>query len=166
MNAQHPDYTVAPIAPGQVDQAYVLIRLADPAMTLEEWRETCGAGGHSFSDGAGSWPVSQVLVAVGPRGYLHGLSLIGRMRYADGARTIEVEALLAPSALDAQGVCGALLHALAVLCREHGCERLTVGMPPSDVCAYAALCRAAEAQKVDFDRLAIQLRPPVTRPTE
>ncbi len=154
------NYTVAPIAPNQIDQAFVLARLAVPAMTIDRWRETCRPGASSFQDGAAPWQVSRVLVAVGPRGYLHGLSLVGRMRSADGARAIEVPAFLAPSAVDAEGVCTALLRALIALCREHGCDGLTVQVPSADIGAYAALCRAAEALSMDLGMLTLGLRPP------
>jgi GNAT superfamily N-acetyltransferase len=150
------EYTVAPITPAQVDRAYLLIRLAEPAMTIEEWRHLCRPGTPSFHDGGAPWRVGAVLVATGPRGYLHGLSVVGVARSSDGG-PIEVPAFLAPSAVDPVGVSQALLQALVRLCRERGCNRLSVEIPAGDEAAYHAIGQAGATLGVELDRLAVEL---------
>ena len=154
------EYAVAPITPDQVDRAYVLVRLSEPHMTIEEWREVCGPGNHAFQDGGAPWQVAQVLVAKGPRGYVHGLAIVGRMKFSDGGRMIEVPAFVAPSAVDPVGVSRALLDALVKVCREHSCDRLSVRVPPGEEDAYAALGRASAALGVGPRRLTIDLHAP------
>lgn len=151
------DYTVSPIAEAQVERAFLLVRLAEPAMTIESWRSLCRPGRRVYQDGGAPWPVFAVLAATGPRGYVQGLAVVGMAQPMDHGTRIEVPAFLAVTAVDPDGVARALLRAVVEMCRDGNGEKLRFVVPGIDPATLGALDRAIGAIGREFPGLAIEL---------
>ena len=145
-------YTVRAISTAEIDQAYVLARLADPDIGLEEWREFCvmpsGAGLSSAAS------LRRVLIAQGPRGYVHGVCVL---EFPGGAGAVNIPTFVVGSAADPDGVAVALLRALVALCRETDCRRLRIWLPRGDQGAAATFGAASQAVAQDLKHLELEL---------
>ncbi len=160
-------YTVAPIDEAQVGMAYLLVRLSVPDMEMEDWRRVCSPGAHTFVDGA-VWDVRAVLVATGPRGYVHGLAVIGAARDLDRGTRVELPAFLALSAVDPEGVAAAMLHALVDRYGDGGGGTLRLLVSRIDAATAAVMDRAVAALAAELPRpeVVLELPPDVAEHTE
>ena len=148
-------YTVRAISAAEIDQAYVLVRLVDPYIGIEEWRDfcrdPCGAGRPSAAFSR------RVLIAQGPRGYVHGVCVLEVAGTDGAAEAVNIPTFVVGSAADPDGVAVALLRALVALCRETDCRRLRIWLPRGDQGAAATFGAASQAVAQDLKHLELEL---------
>lgn len=106
----------------EMDEAWVLARLGDPALTLKAWRARAKARNASPASGG-------VLLARDEEARPCGLAVYTVSDQPDGRRSLQVESLIAFSALDPVDVASALIAEVVRLARIVGCETLCLMRP-------------------------------------
>lgn len=106
----------------EMDEAWVLARLGDPGLTLKAWRARAKARNASPASGG-------VLMARDEEARPCGLAVYTVSDQPDGRRSLQVESLIAFSALDPVGVASALIAEVVRLARVVGCETLCLMRP-------------------------------------
>jgi len=135
-------YTIAQLPADKADQAFPLIRMAERGLELDDWRRTRRSASYN-DDGA---PAARgVLVAVGPRGYVHGLCISALARDPGGERTMDVSHFIVGSILDPEGVADALVLGLVERARGKDCARLRISMAAADIPTLLVLGKACES---------------------
>jgi len=140
-------YTVQPLAPERVDQAYPLVHAIEPKLRPAEWRRLY-ASLRSEGDG------QAVLVAVGPNRRLCALCTLRVLAGTDGPPVLALSRLIIGQAIDLASIGRALLRALADRARRSGCPTLRVLTAGSDEQALRALDAARAALDIG---LAVEL---------
>ena len=141
-------YTVEPLSPEGVDQAYPLIQAIEPELDRARWHRLY----ESLCAEAGPCPAVLVVTAATRRFY--ALCCADVLREADGRSVLSISRLMIDSAFDARGIGEVLLRALADYAARNRCARVRIAVAGTDAAAMRAL---SEAQAALGTGLAIQL---------
>ncbi len=119
----HSDYTVTPLAPGQIAQAYALIQVAESSISLKQWRDfvdsvTCPAKKAAPNRG--------IMTLRDEEGYIFGLFTYFVRPDLRHGRVLVVDNFLAMTLLDRKGLAEALLSSIARIGEEHGCHAINM----------------------------------------
>ncbi len=106
----------------ETDEAYVLARLCDAGLTLEDWRARVVARNASPAKGG-------VLLARDLEARPCGLVVYALADQPDGRRSVQVETLIGFDVFDPQLVASALIMEVVRLARAVGCETLCLIRP-------------------------------------
>lgn len=106
----------------EMDEAWVLARLADPGLTLKAWRTRAAARNASPASGG-------VLLARDEEVRPCGLAVYSLAEQPDGRRSLQVESLIGFGVLDPMAVASALIAEVVGLARVSGCETLCLMRP-------------------------------------
>jgi hypothetical protein len=132
-----PVYTVQPLAPERVDQAYPLVHAIEPSLAPSAWRRLCAATG-----GATPNADRAVLIVTAATDRFYGLCTVEVQRQPDKPCVLCLTRLIIGHPLDQQRIGEALLRALADHARQAGCNGLRIVMAGSDQPGLSALDHA------------------------
>lgn len=112
---------IAPLTPDQIDEAYVLARLAYRDLTLEDWRRraTATLGSH----------VQGMLAARNPAGRLRGLMLYSIGPSIAAGPVLNIERLIAFGVLDPAPIADALTRHVLDIAEASGCDGFSLAAP-------------------------------------
>ena len=120
-------YLPRPMAPADVDQAFALVQLIAPNVTLDRWRnhfaEVCGLD-------AKPPPRKGMEVLEGPGGYFHGLFAYHPAADLTLGRTLRVEDFVVLALFDRLAAARAMTRRMEQIARELECRAVTVHYPP------------------------------------
>lgn len=122
---------IHPMAPDEVDGAYVLARLGYRDLQLEDWRAIA-------AHAAGN-----VLLARDPAGRPAGLLIYAISPTLAGKPDLRVERLVAVGLLDPRAVADALIRAVMALARQEDCASFSLATPLDAPASAAALVLAS-----------------------
>lgn len=126
-NAAMGTYEIGRIEPEQIDRAYALVRVAQPAVQLGAWRRYV-----ADLDGASDWALQrEVLVACNALGYIQGLCVSSIVQLAND-RVLDVPIFIVVSAADERGVRTELLNNLESRAAGLGCSQLRIWTQTAD----------------------------------
>lgn len=103
-------YAAEMLTAKRVDQAYPVARLADPALQLEDWRQTCRAVLDEASDPP-AFKRQGCLISLDAQGYIRGLGLY-RSAAAHNEEVTLVTTFIVASLLDRPEIAATLLRRL------------------------------------------------------
>ncbi len=115
-------YVTAPIAPAQVDTAYLLVRPLAPLLDISHWRAYCepaprhGATGRKHG----------IVVALNARGYVLGLCVHAIAGHPVHGAILDVPVFVVASAADETGVADALVRDLRATAARLGCTAVRI----------------------------------------
>lgn len=117
-------YQLCPLPHRQVDQAFPLVQLAAPGLTLDRWRAYAaalvGAG-----NGHGHRPQPQgIVTAQDAKGYIHGLFCYAVQDDLSLGRALGVQHFVVGSLFDPRGVADTLLDCMESIARELECTAI------------------------------------------
>lgn len=136
-------YTVQPLAPERVDQAYPLVHAIEPRLAPAEWRRLCAA-----SRGPNPTAGQAVLIVTAATQRFYGLCTVEVVRQRGEPAVLSLTRLIIGHAIDLQGIGEALLRALAEHARQAGCQGLRIALAGSDRPALRALDAAKVALEI------------------
>lgn len=145
-------YTFRQITGESVDKAFALVHLAIPDLALGDWRRHCATPLAASRDGA-----TRVLVALDPRGYVRGLCDLRIVGAPAARRTLDVPFLVVGSTLEMPAVADDLSDVLIGLCREKGCDRLTIALALGNAWMREFLDAAFSARLAPSDRPTVEI---------
>jgi hypothetical protein len=119
-----------PIAAGQVDLAYPLVRETYQSLSLSDWREY--ARRLIDKDEAGPWQRG-ISVAEGPRNHLRGLFSHHLSPHPEDGDRLSIDCIALPDALGRASVVRSLVRAFDELASDHGCQVVSVHLTPGTV---------------------------------
>lgn len=108
----------------EVDQAFALIQLEAPEMTLSGWR--------SFARSAGGRRALGLAAVKDTRGYLSGLCSYRRSRSMRHGEVLAVDCFVALDFLNTQGAADLLLHHLEETASASGCSAIEITLARQD----------------------------------
>ncbi|MBX6321331.1 MAG: hypothetical protein IRY94_05850 [Rhodospirillaceae bacterium] len=110
----------------QIDQAFPLVQLAEPGLSLERWRAFAGCMARDDPAGfaAGTPPERCVVTAQDTAKYIHGLFCYRLREDLLADRTLKVSHFCVCSLVDPAGVTEALLRAIDILAGRLGCPQV------------------------------------------
>ena len=119
------DYTVTPLVPDQIAQAYALIQAAESSISLKQWRDfvgsvTCPAKKAASNRG--------IMTLRDEEGYIFGLFTYFVRPDLRHGRVLVVDNFLAMTLLDRRGLAEALLSSMARIGEEHGCQAINMNI--------------------------------------
>lgn len=120
-------YEIGRIEPEQIDRAYALVRVAQPAVQLGAWRRYV-----ADLDETSDWALHrEVLVACNALGYIQGLCISSIVQLAND-RVLDVPIFIVVSAADERGVRAELLNNLESRAAGLGCSQLRIWTQTAD----------------------------------
>jgi len=122
--------TAKPLAPEQIDQAFPLVQLHAPTLTLEHWRNYARAMTEAPPENAGC---GGIVVLANAAGYLFGLfSYVNRLDLLHGP-TLQVDNLVIMQLVECRESAQVAEHAMRDIARRHGCRsiRVRLSRPPA-----------------------------------
>ena len=108
-------YTVQPLSPERVDQAYPLVHAIEPHLGPAEWRRLCTAAG-----GADAAANQAVLIVTADTQRFYGLCTVKVLTEGGRASALVLTRLIIGHAIDVQGIGEVLLCALVDYARQRG----------------------------------------------
>ncbi|MEE8516919.1 MAG: hypothetical protein V3T02_09805 [Alphaproteobacteria bacterium] len=119
----HRDYTVTPLVPDQIAQAYALIQAVESSVSLKQWRDfvdsvTCPAKKAAPNRG--------IMTLRNGEGYIFGLFTYFIRPDLHHGRVLVVDNFLAMTLLDQRGLAETLLSSMTRIGEEHGCHAINM----------------------------------------
>ncbi len=117
-----------PLTPERVAQAYPLIQMAFPAVSLEDWRDFAAqlASARGQADGG-------IVTVVGEQGYIVGLCCHRVARDLRHGAVFMADPFVALDLYDPQAVVRVLVDSVETLAREHRCAAIHTSLPETGV---------------------------------
>lgn len=139
-----PQFSLAPLKPDQLDQAFALVRMALPSLSLAEWRNYATAMAGS---GGG------VLTLVAPSGSIHALAAYRATPSLHHGRALAVELFVAFELSRKAPARAALCEGLHSLAQGLGCRAVLFSADSQGLLNGGALPPAARAMPAVPDAL-------------
>ncbi len=117
------DYTVTPLVPDQIAQAYALIQAAESSVSLEQWQDFVGYLTSPGKDGASR---RGIMTLRNGEGYIFGLFTYFVRPDLRHGQVLVVDNFLAMTLLDRRGLAEVLLSSMARIGEEHGCHAINM----------------------------------------
>jgi len=154
-------YSIEPVSPKTINQAYLLAKVTWPSLTASEWHKLCRS---CYASGAVAGDCERIVVALNAAGYIKGLCLYSVRDHSTYGRLLDIPLFIVASAADAEGAAGDFLDFLRSVCDASVCSGIrfwTMGaqtlrrrLDPEDIertdhgVFMPALASAAEFDKV------------------
>ena len=125
-----------PLARGEIDQAYPLVREVTAGLSLEEWRDYAARriSGDEPRDDVGG-----IVVAEAEKSYLRGLLAFHEASRLSHGHTLVIDHFAVPNGIGRRAVVIALIEAAQNLALQHHCKAIHVSLKAGDRWAIEAL---------------------------
>lgn len=120
-------YAAKPLTLQKINQAYALVRTADPRMTAEKWRDIAADFLAADDDDARS--TRGVVTVQNDQGYILGLFCYAACDHLRHGRTLKVENLMAIDLFDTGAAIEVLLQSMTDLAQKSACTAIEVESP-------------------------------------
>ena len=119
----HTDYTVTPLVPDQIAQAYALIQAAESSISLKQWQDFVDS---VICPAKNSAPNRGIMTLRDEEEYIFGLFTYFVRPDLHHGRVLVVDNFLAMTLLDRRGLAETLLSSMARIGEEHGCHAINM----------------------------------------
>jgi hypothetical protein len=120
-------YAAKPLTLQKVNQAYAVVRTADPRVTAEKWR--ADAARFLSPDESEEKSTRGVVTVQNDQGYILGLFCYAACDHLRHGRTLKVENLIALDLFDSVGAIDVLLRSMADLAQKSACTMIEANAP-------------------------------------
>jgi hypothetical protein len=120
-------YAAKPLTLQKINQAYALVRTADPRVTAEKWR--ADAARFVSPDESEEKSTRGVLTVQNDQGYILGLFCYAACDHLRHGRALKVENLIALDLFDSAGAIEILLQSMADLAQKSACTVIEAEPP-------------------------------------
>lgn len=120
------------LTPREVDQAFALIQIEAPEMTLAGWRSFARSAGQAAPAQANRRRAPSLAAVKDARGYLSGLCSYRKARSLRHGEVLAVDCFVALDFLNTQGAADLLLHHLEETASAVGCSAIEITLARQD----------------------------------
>ncbi len=117
-----------PLTPERVAQAFPLVQIAFPALSLEDWRDFAAPPARAQGQVDGG-----IITVVSDQGYIVGLCCYRVAQDFQHGAVLMADPFLALDLLDLKAVARALADAIESLARERRCTAIHTSLPETEV---------------------------------
>jgi hypothetical protein len=119
-------YFIEPIGPETIERAYPLAQAVIPALSKQEWMQSCHCSGVAEGCCAARREREDIAVARNAKGYIKGLCIYVIRVHATYGRLVDVPFFVASSAADSEGVTRELINFLMEKCDRSVCSGIRI----------------------------------------
>ncbi len=117
-------YTVRPLAPERIAQAFPLVMVLDPGLTLDRWSNFAAA----FVRSLDSPEPREIITVQNEQSYIHGLASCRLRRDLRHDRVLEVENFVSLDLTGHKCAARALLEGMEALARDWNCSHICLSL--------------------------------------
>ena len=117
-------YIARPLSSGQIAQAFPLLAVLDPELTLERWSDYAAA----FVEPPDDAEPRRIMTVQNAQGYIHGLASCRRRCDLRYGCVLEVENFVSLDLTGNKVAANALLKVIEALAREWGCQHISLSL--------------------------------------
>ena len=138
-------YIVRPLTTDQIAQAFPLLAVLDPDLTLERWTDYAAAFIEPSKDGPRA-----IMTVQNAQGYIYGLASCQRRCDLHHGCVLEVENFVSLDLTDNKVAANALLTVIESLAREWGCGHISLSLLDAGTRGNLRLPRQPATSLFDF----------------